>query len=259
MTGTVTLAHHVEGPVEGPPVVLAPALGTTAAVWDSLAAALREDYRVVRFDLRGHGGSPVPPGPYTMSELADDVVRLADELGLVDRFALVGLSIGGAVGQVLALEQPDRLESLVLCCTVPRFGEPAGWIDRAAQVRSQGMATLAEPSRGRWFTDEFRRGHPDEVERLIDMITATPVEGYAGCCEALARFDLWSRVEKVTAPTRVIAGERDPSAPLPEVREMSERIPGADLVVLEDVSHVANVAAPERFNDAVRAHLERTG
>lgn len=257
MTGPVRLAHRVEGPADGPPVVLAPSLGTTSALWDSLAAALREDHRVIRFDTRGHGGSPVPAGPYTMSGLADDVVQLADELGL-DRFALVGLSIGGAIGQVLALEHPDRLASLVLCCTVPRFGDPAGWIDRAAQVRSSGMATLAEPTRGRWFTEEFRDRRPDEVERLIGMITSTPVEGYAGCCEALAGFDVWSQLDTLAAPTRVIAGDRDPSATLPDVQEMSERIPGADLVVLDGVSHIANVAAPERFNDAVREHLERT-
>jgi 3-oxoadipate enol-lactonase len=96
------------------------------------------------------------------------------------------------------------------------------------------------------------------VERLIAMITATPAEGYAGCCEALAGFDLWPQVGKVSAPTRVIAGEHDPAAPLADVQEMAEQIPGADLVVLDGVSHIANVAAPERFNDAVREHLERT-
>ncbi len=257
MTEPVRLAHRVEGPVDGPPVVLAPSLGTTLEMWDELAAALRERYRVVRFDTRGHGDSPVPAGPYTMSELAGDVVRLADVLGL-DRFALVGLSIGGALGQLLALEHPDRLASLVLCCTVPRFGDAASWVDRAAQVRTQGMAPLAEPTRARWFTDGFREHRPEVVERLIGMIKSTPVEGYAGCCEALARFDVWSRVARVTAPTRVIAGDQDQSATLPDVREMAARIPEADLVVLEDVAHIANVAEPAGFNRAVLEHLERT-
>jgi 3-oxoadipate enol-lactonase len=257
MTRPVRLAYRLEGPADGPPVVLAPSLGTTMALWDGLAAVLEDRYRLIRLDLRGHGGSPVPSGPYAMAELVGDVVRLADELRL-ERFALVGLSIGGALGQLLALEHPGRLTSLVLGCTVPRFGDPATWLDRAAQVRAEGMASLAEPTRGRWFTDRFREDRPDEVERLVAMLTSTPVEGYAGCCEALACFDAWARMGELRTPTRVVAGDRDPSATLPDVRQMAERIPGADLVVLREVSHIANVADPTGFNSAVLEHLERT-
>ena len=256
MTAAVRLAHREEGPAHGPPVVLAPSLGTTLELWDGLAAAaLVEHYRVVRFDTRGHGGSPAPAGPYTVSELAGDVVRLADELGL-DRFAVVGLSLGGAIGQLLALEHPERLTALVLCCTVPKFGESSGWRDRAAQVRAEGMQVLAEPTRGRWFTDEFRDRHPDTVERLLAMLTGTPVEGYAACCEALAAFDVRTELHRVGVPTRVIAAEHDGAAPVDEVRDLCARIPGADLVVLDGVSHIANVAAPERFDEAVLQHLK---
>ena len=159
---------------------------------------------------------------------------------------------------MLALEHPERLAALVLCCTVPKFGEPAGWLDRAAQVRGEGMQVLAEPTRGRWFTDAFRNRDPDEVEWLIAMITATPAEGYAACCEALAGFDVGSELSRVSAPTRVIAGEHDGAAPIGEVRDMCARIPGADLVVLDGVSHIANVADPARFDAAVLDHLERT-
>ncbi|HET7355305.1 MAG TPA: 3-oxoadipate enol-lactonase [Nocardioidaceae bacterium] len=257
MTATVRLAHRVDGPADGPPVVLAPSLGTTLELWDGLAAALAERYRVVRFDTRGHGCSPVPDGPYTLSELAHDVVGVADELEL-ERFAFVGLSLGGAIGQVLALENPERLTALVLCCTVPKFGERSGWLERAAQVRAEGMQVLAEPTRGRWFTDSFRSRQPDEVERLIAMITATPVEGYAACCEALAGFDVRERLDGVSAPTRVIAAEHDQSAPVDQVRDMCAHIDGADLVVLDGVSHIANVADPARFDAAVLEHLERT-
>jgi 3-oxoadipate enol-lactonase len=257
MTTTVRLAHRVDGPAYGPPVVLAPSLGATLEMWDGLVGALAERYRVVRIDTRGHGRSPVPDGPYAVAGLADDVVAVADELGL-DRFAFVGLSLGGAIGQLLALEHPERLSALVLCCTVPRFGEPAGWLDRAAQVRAEGMAVLAEPTRGRWFTDDFRNHNPDEVERLIAMITTTPVEGYAACCEALAGFDVGERLDRVSAPTRVIAAEHDQAAPVDQVRDMCARIPGADLVVLDGVSHIANVADPKRFDAAVLEHLERT-
>jgi 3-oxoadipate enol-lactonase len=257
MTTRVRLAHRVDGPADGPPVVLAPSLGTTLEMWDGLVGTLAERYRVVRVDTRGHGRSPVPDGPYTMAGLADDVVAVADELGL-DRFAFVGLSLGGAIGQLLALEYPQRLGALVLCCTVPKFGEPAGWLDRAAQVRAEGMEVLAEPTRGRWFTDDFRDRHPDEVERLIAMITTTPVAGYAACCEALAGFDVGERLDRVSAPTRVIAAEHDQAAPVDQVREMRARIPGADLLVLDGASHIANVADPKRFDAAVLEHLERT-
>jgi len=257
MTATVQLDHQVEGPADGPPVVLAPGLGTTRAAWDDLARVLRERYLVVRFDTRGHAGSPMPEGPYTVSALAGDVVRLADDLG-IDRFALVGLSLGGAIGQVLALEHPDRLAGLVLCCTVPKFGDPANWVDRAALVRGEGMQALAEPTRGRWFTDEFRAESPAAVERLIAMITSCPVEGYAACCEALAGFDAWPRLGQVRTRTLVIAAEHDQSAPLAEVKEMACTIPGADLVVLDGVAHMANVMAPGRFNDAVLEFLEAT-
>lgn len=257
MTTRVRLAHRLDGPADGPPVVLAPSLGTTLEMWDGLVGTLAERYRVVRVDTRGHGRSPVPDGPYTMAGLAEDVVVVADELGL-DRFAFVGLSLGGAIGQLLALEHPERLSALVLCCTVPKFGEPAGWVDRAAQVRTEGMEVLAEPTRDRWFTEDFRDRHPDEVERLIAMITTTPVEGYAACCEALAGFDTGKRLDRVSAPTRVIAAEHDQSAPVDQVRDMCARIPGADLVVLDGVSHIANVADPKRFDAAVLEHLERT-
>jgi len=253
---SVALAHRVDGPDDGPPVLLAPSLGTTWEMWDDLAAVLAERWRVVRLDTRGHGRSPVPPGPYTVDELADDVLALADSLGL-GRFAFVGLSLGGAIGQALAVSSGDRLTSAVLCCTMSRFGEPAGWHERAASVRASGVKVLAEPTRGRWFTDGFRERCPERVEEMIDMLTSAPVEGYASCCEALAAFDATNDLQRIDVPVRVVAGAEDPVAPPSAAQEMAAAIPGADVVVVDYASHMAPIEQPEAFRAAVIEHLER--
>ena len=257
MSEPVRLHHTVAGDA-GPAVLLGPSLGTTGELWRELAADLSRDHRVVSLDLRGHGRSPVPPGPYTVEDLAADVVATADELGL-DRFAYVGLSIGGAVGQVLGLDHADRLSALVLCCTAPVFGDTAPWTDRAAQVRRDGLEPLVEATTERWFTPAFRAERPDVVAWVMGQLRATPVEGYAGCCEALAHFDVTDRLDQVAVPTRVVAGAEDPGTP-PEVgRLIADAVPGADLVVLEGAAHIANVAVPDPFAAAVREHLARTG
>jgi 3-oxoadipate enol-lactonase len=252
---TVSLAHRVDGPDSAPAVVLGPSLGTTWEMWDSLASTLAASHRVVRYDTRGHGRSPVPEGPYDVPGLASDVLTLLDSLD-VERFALVGLSLGGAIGQTLALTQPSRLTSAVLCCTVPWFGGPEPWGERAARVRAKGMASIAEASKGRWFTDEFRSSSPDEVDRHIAMLASIDPVGYASCCEALGRFDVRESLPEITVPVRVIAGGHDPVAIPDACEEMAAAIPGADLVVLPDTSHIATVAG-EPFERAVTEHLER--
>jgi 3-oxoadipate enol-lactonase len=249
--------HHVdEGAPGGPAVLLGASLGTTHRVWDALAADLSRDFRVVRFDTRGHGSSPAPATPYTVEELTADVVALADRLG-IERFAYAGLSLGGAIGQRLGIDHGDRLTSLALCSTSPVFGTPEMWEERAETVRSQGTEALADATVERWFTPEFRDEHPDQVAWVMDMFRATPDAGYAGCCAALARFDATDELAAVRVPTLVVAGAEDPTCP-PSVGEaIVESIPDAELVVIEEAAHIANVARPEAFNAAVRAHLEK--
>ncbi|MGZ4467445.1 MAG: 3-oxoadipate enol-lactonase [Nocardioidaceae bacterium] len=253
---TVALAHREDGNPDGPAVFLSPSLGTTWAMWDELTAALADRFRVVRYDTRGHGGSPVPPGPYAVADLAADVLALADTLG-VERFAFVGLSLGGAIGQALALAHPERLSALVLCSTAPRFGDPAIWAERAAQVRAEGMAPLAEPTKGRWFTDEFAAAHPGQVDRFIGMITATPPEGYAACCDALRGFDVTADLGRIAVPTRVVGADQDPVCPPSVTEPLAAAIPGADLVMLTGASHMASAAQPHAFHAAVLEHLEK--
>jgi 3-oxoadipate enol-lactonase len=252
----VELAHRVDGPPDAPAVLLAPSLGTTWEMWDELTVVLCRDYRVVRFDTRGHGRSPAPPGPYTMTGLAEDVLALADALG-VHRFGFVGLSLGGAIGQVLCSSYGERVTAAVLCCTLPRFGEPAAWHERARSVRAEGMGVLAEPTKGRWFTDRFRAAQPAQVDRFVTTITGLDVEGYAACCEALAGFDAWPLLGRIRVPVRVVAGQQDPVCALGACREMATALPDADLVVLPDASHIASAEQPEPFLRAVTDHLRR--
>jgi 3-oxoadipate enol-lactonase len=256
-TDTVTLNHRTQGSADASPVLLGPSLGTTLGMWDGLAATLAEDFHVIRFDTRGHGGSPVPDGPYTMSALAGDVLALADHLGL-DDFSYVGLSLGGGIGQTLALECPDRVTSLVLCCTASKFGDPATWQERAARVRAEGMQWLAETTSERWFTPEVMREHPDETRRIVGMLAATDPVGYAGCCDALAAYDVTDRLGEIRTPTRVIGADQDPVT-TPEVTgALAEGISGADHIVLEGAAHIASVARPDELARLVHEHLRRT-
>lgn len=257
MADPVTLHHLDEGPTDAPVVLLGSSLGSTLALWDDLAADLARDFRVVRFDTRGHGGSPAPASAYSIEELAADVLALVDDLAL-DRFAYVGLSLGGAIGQRIAIDHPERLTSLVLCCTAPVFGSADTWSERADTVRAEGMDPLVGPTTERWFTPTFRDQDPDRVSKVMDLFRATPPEGYAGCCAALGAFDTTEELAAIGAPTLVVAGAEDPTCPPSVGHAMVESIPGSRIEVIADAAHIANVARPEAFNDVVRAHLEAT-
>lgn len=256
MSATVPLHHVVDGPPDAPAVLLGPSLGTSLHLFDRLAADLAADQRVVRFDHRGHGGSPVPDGPYSVEQMAADVVALADRLGL-ERFGYLGLSLGGAVGQVLALDHPDRLSTLVLCSTAPVFADPGTWRDRAAQVRAEGLEPLVAPTSERWFTPRYRAEHPEGVEQVMAQFRGTAPEGYAGCCDALAAYDVTDRLGAIRTPTRVVMGAEDPGT-TPEVGErLAAAVPGADLVVLADAAHILTVR-PDDLAGVVRDHLAAT-
>jgi len=251
---TVDLKHYEQGDPDAPAVFLAPALGTSLALWERLAGSLSDAFRVVRVDLRGHGGSASAAGPTTVTDLAEDVLGVADDLG-IETFAHVGISLGGAVGLTLALDHPDRVEALVLVDSAARFGDPASWTERAARVRAEGMAWLDAPTRERWFTPDFRETHRYEVDEVMRMLTSNSPAGYAACCDALASYDVTGRLGEVRVPTLVVAGAEDPTAGPDEARVLSDGIPGAGLTVIDGVAHLANVAAPEAVEAAVRAHL----
>ena len=249
----VELNHVLEGPEDGPVLVLSNSLGTNLGMWDDQASVLRERFRLLRYDQRGHGESPVPSGPYEIEDLGLDLLALLDRLE-IEHVSFCGLSIGGLVGMWLASEEPERVGRLVLCCTAPRF-DPEMYDARAHQVRAEGVGSIAETVLERWFTPEFRASRPETVEWAGSMLRGTPAEGYAGCCEVLRDTDVRSRLGEIRAPTLVVAGAEDPAATVGQAEEIQNSIPEARLAVVE-AAHLANVEQPEAVTREMLEHLE---
>ncbi len=253
MTG---LHHVVDGPDSAEVLVLGPSLGTDLGLFEAQVAALAGRWRTVRFDLRGHGRSPVPPGPYTMAELAGDVVELLDRLG-VGRCHYLGVSIGGAIGQWLGIHHGRRLASHTVCASAARFADPPSWPVRAATVRAEGTEAMVPSRTGTWFVPDFARRDPLSVERLLTMLRTTPREGYAACCEAIGDFDVRADLHRVAVPTLVLAGADDPATPVDMVRAVADGIPGAEFAVVPGSAHLFTAERPAEVNAAVAAHLEK--
>ena len=255
---TVELHHLFEGSEEAPVLVMANSLGTTLRVWDEGAPALRERFRLLRYDHRGHGGSPVPPGLYTIEDLGRDALALLDGLG-IERFSWCGLSIGGMVGMWLASEAPERVEGLVLCCTSALLGPRELWDERIRVARKEGMDALVDSVVVRWFTPEFFSAHPETVEKAAAMLRGTDPEGYAGCCAAIRDMDLRDRLGQIRAPTLVISAAEDPATPPEHGELIRDSIPGAGFEVIPGASHLANIEQPEAVTRAILDHLAGQG
>src|SRR3954451_11145106 len=201
--------HHVEdGPADAPVLVLGPSLGTDLGLFDAQARDLADIHRGIRYDLRGHGRSPVVPGPCSVADLAGDVLQLLDRLG-IERFAYAGVSLGGAIGLQLAVTVPERLFRLVVVASAARFPDPSSWKERAERVRAAGTEFLVPSRIGAWVTPRFAESRPQETERLLGMLRSTSGKGYAACCEILEPFDLRNRLTEIIAPSLVIAGADD--------------------------------------------------
>ncbi|MFD4628675.1 3-oxoadipate enol-lactonase [Streptomyces sp. NPDC058284] len=245
------LPHHtVEGATTAPPLLLGPSLGASLSLWDAVVPELRGAHRVVRWDLPGHGGSPadlIGPGA-TVAELADLVLTLADSLD-IDRFAYAGVSLGGAVGLELAARHPERLASLAVVCSSAHFGGAGPWRERAALVRREGLAGLAESAPQRWFTPGFT------VPALVADHRAVDPGAYAACCDALAAYDMRDVLASIEVPTLVVAGREDPATPPAHAREIVDAVPGAALVELAGASHLAPAERPEAVATALRSHF----
>jgi 3-oxoadipate enol-lactonase len=252
---TVELHHLLEGSKDAPVLVLANSLGTSLNIWDYQVPVLRERFRLLRYDHRGHGGSPVPSGPYGIEGLGRDVLALLNRLE-IERVSFCGLSVGGMVGMWLAGEVPERVERLVLCCTSAQFAPSEAWEERAQTVRANGVGAIADAVLERWFIPALRGDHPDTFEWAGRVLRETPPEGYAGCCEAIRDADLWDRLDDVRATTLVIAGADDPAAPPENGKLIRDSIPDAQLVIVSQARHLTNVEQPEEVTRAVMAHLE---
>jgi 3-oxoadipate enol-lactonase/4-carboxymuconolactone decarboxylase len=242
---TLPLSYQVEGPEKAPPLVLLNSVGSTTAMWDSVIKTLTERLRVIRIDTRGHGGSPPSPGPRTsLAELGRDVLGVLDELEL-SRAHIAGLSLGGMVAMWLAAHHPERVSRLALLCTSAYYPPPEFWLERAAQVRAEGMGLIADAVVPRWVTEDFAGRRPDVVRDLQAMIMTTDPESYAQCSEVIAGMDQRDDLPRIAAPTLVLAGELDPATPPEMGRVIADGIPNARLVVLRDAAHLPTVEFPE--------------
>ena len=252
----IEIHYTLEG--EGPVVTLSHALGTNLSLWDDQAQALKARYRVLRFDTRGHGQTSAPPGPYSLEQLADDLRGLLTGLGLTDTH-YVGLSMGGMIGQVFALQYPKMVRSLALADTTscyPKEALPA-WEERIRTVETKGMEAIVEPMLQRWFTAPFRERRQDVMDRVRAMLRGTSPQGYVGCCHALPKINTTDRLREVRCPALVIVGEEDPGTPVAMARAIHAALPSAGLAILSSASHLSNMEQPEEFNRVLLAFLDK--
>jgi 3-oxoadipate enol-lactonase len=238
------------------PVVLAHAIGMDHRMWDDLAKRLAGDFRVIRFDARGHGGSPVPKRPYSLEEMAEDARRLLDKLG-IEKAHWVGLSLGAMIGIAFALEHPDRVRRLVLANTTSSYG-PEGramWQARAKAVHEGGLEAIKDMVMSRYFSEDFRASNRRAASQAAERFLATPREGYLGCCDAIADLDFTADLPRIRARTLVFSGAADAGTPPAMSQAIVERIAGAQLAVIPGAAHLSAVEKPGEFAGLVKGFL----
>ncbi len=254
-TRTIDLNHVLEGPADAPVVMFSNSLGADLSMWQAQADFLGSEYRVLRYDQRGHGASAVPPAPYSFADLTDDAVALMDALE-IERVHFVGLSMGGMTALGLALDHHARVASITACNCVAAYAADGQqvWADRIATVSAGGLEAVIDGTIARWFTEPTIAARPAQMEAVREMVLATPLEGYLGCCGALRELDYLARLGEITVPTLFVAGSHDAGAPAATMRDMHQRVAGSGYVELE-AAHVSNLERSEAFNQALHAFL----
>ena len=254
----ININYEIYGREEGDIVMFSHSLGTSLLMWDPQVKALRDRYKILCFDTRGHGDSDVPEGAYTLEELADDAMRLLDVLG-IERVHWVGLSMGGMIGQAVALNYPERLKSLILCDTAAKVNEEDQpvWQERIDAVLKDGMKALLQPTLERWFTKPFLEKDPPVVQLIRKLFLSTPVKGFVGCAEAIRKLNYLDRLSEISLPTLIMVGEQDMGTPVEVSKEMHNRIAGSELVIIPSAAHLSNLEQTERFNISLLDFLDR--
>ncbi len=258
MVDGIEVNYELQGPSEAPVILLSHALATNLALWEPQTSVLSRRFRVLRYDTLGHGGTAAPRGPYTLDQLAAQAAGLLHAVG-IGRVHFLGISMGGMIGQTLALAKPQLLMSLILCGSssrVPAEAQPL-WKERIRIAESDGMEPLVEPTINRWFTPPFREAQPTLVEKVRSWIRATKPRGYSACCQAIAALDLMDRLPDIKIPTLIVAGEQDQGTPVASLRITNEKIAGSELVIIPSASHLSNLEQPESFNRSITAFLNR--
>jgi len=255
--GDVYLNYELTGKEGTPVVMLSHSLGLSLAMWAPQLAVLESRYRVLCYDMRGHGASDASEGAYTLEQLADDALGLLNALG-IDRIHFVGLSIGGMIAQAIALNHADRLRSLVLCDTsayLPPANLPLVQ-ERIKTARRQGLPALVDSTLERWFTPAYLKQNPPPVGRVRYQFLATSVAGYIGCSEAIGKLNFLEQLSKITLPTLIMVGAEDPGTPVAASEAIHERIKGSKLVILPSASHLSNIEQADQFNSHLQEFLK---
>ncbi len=254
----IQINYELSGKTDAPVVVLSHSLACSMVMWDPQLDLLEAHFRVLRFDTRGHGASDAPQGSYTLEQLVDDAIGLMDGLE-IDRVRWVGLSMGGMIGQGIALHHSSRLESLVLADTaaiIPDAAQPL-WQERIDAARNQGMQAVAESTLERWFTPNYLKQNPPAIDKIRQQILATPLAGYIGCSEAIRRLNYLDQLSAIQIPTLIMVGADDPGTPVEASEAMQARIKGSNLVVIPEAAHLSNIEQSEIFSTNLMAHLQR--
>jgi 3-oxoadipate enol-lactonase len=249
----VGIYYSIEGPAEAPVLLMSNSLGTSLEMWDPQARALCDEFRVLRYDTRGHGRSSVPAGPYSIADLGGDMRRLLDHLDIAHAH-VCGLSMGGITAMWLAIHHPERIDRLVLSNTAAWIGPASNWTERAAAVARGGVGPIAAAVVSRWLTPSYAADHPEQVASLQAMLATMPPAGYAANCLAVRDSDLRADVASIRAPTLVISGSGDLPTPPVDGRFLAAHIPAARYVEL-DAAHLSNQQLPEQFSQLLREFL----
>ena len=252
----IAINYRFDGPEGAPVVMLSNSLGTNYTMWDKQIPALTENYRVLRYDTRGHGSTEVTPGAYTLDQLVEDAKGLLDALA-IESVHFVGLSLGGIIAQQFAVKYPALLKSIALCDTSSLIGPMELWDGRIGTAESEGLEAMIGPTLERWLTKPFRDAHPGEVEKISAMFCNTDVAGFVGCSHAIRVTDNNPILVQISVPTIIIVGEDDGGTPVPMSEILHAGIPGSDLVVIQQAAHLSNVEQPEIFNETLLGFIGR--
>jgi 3-oxoadipate enol-lactonase len=247
--------YTVEGADGAPVLVFANSLGSDHRIWDPVLPYLREKFRIIRYDQRGHGLSDVTPAPYSIDDLVNDLAGLLEGLK-IDDAVVCGLSVGGMIAQGLAASHPDRVRALVLCDTAMQIGPPSMWEERIAVIQKGGIGVLTEPIMERWLTLAFRESRATESNGYVNMLERTPVEGYIGTCCAIRDADLREAAASIDRPTLVLCGDQDMATPPELAAKLADAIPGAKLSLIDDAAHISCVEQPEIFSQLLLNFVE---
>lgn len=252
-SGEARIHYELEGPTGAPAVVFSNSLGANYSMWDPQVREFQKHLRVLRYDMRGHGQSSLTPGPYSIEQLAKDVLVLLDALDL-DRAYFCGLSMGGMIGMCMGVNAPERIHKLALSNTGAKIGTAEGWNSRIDAVQKNGMKSVASATVERWFTPAYRAKAPAIVASIQKMLEEANADGYVACCAAVRDFDFREQVSKIRLPTLVISGTHDPGTPPADGRFLAQQIPGARYAEL-NAAHLSNVEDQDRFNSELAAFL----